>query len=502
MQVAVYRLIIIFVSTVGKSTIPALRPESYAGGFPIIRPIPWVNAMSQLENYIDEQKTRFEDDLCELLRIPSVSTDGQHDAEIRQAAEFLVKQFQQMPLDVELIETPGNPLVYAESAPVPGRPVVLVYGHYDVQPPDPLDEWESPPFEPTRRDGNLYARGATDDKGQMLTHVKSAEAWMKTEGNLPIQVKYLIEGEEEVGSSGLNDYLSKPETAEKLACDVVVISDTSQFSRGQPAITYGLKGIAYFELFLTGPKQDLHSGTFGGGVTNPANTLCRMLASLVDNQGRVLIPGFYDDVIPISERERSQFSTLPFDEQAFMQQIGVKGVSGEAGYTTLERRWARPTYDINGITSGYQGEGAKTVLPARASAKFSFRLVPNQDPEKINENLQQHLAEICPPGIEMDLRPLHHAPGFVVSLDSPYIDAAARAIERGFGRSPVFIREGGSIPIVNDFSDKLGVDTLLLGWGLDDDNTHSPNEKFSLADFHRGIRSSAHLWQELSRIES
>ena len=497
----VFSPIIIFDATGGKSTIPALMQPSYAVWFPLIIAIPWNTAMSQIENYLDEQKQQFEDDLCELLRIPSVSTDGQHTAEIQAAAQYLLAQFEQIGLKSELIETSGNPLVYAESEPVPGRPTVLVYGHYDVQPPDPLEQWESPPFEPTRRDGNIYARGATDDKGQLLTHVKSAEAWMKTVGKLPVQIKYLIEGEEEVGSEGLNEFMLRPETVAKLACDVVVISDTSQFSRGQPAITYGLKGIAYFELTLQGPKQDLHSGTFGGAVTNPANTLCKLLSSLVDDQGRVLIPGFYDDVDPMSEREREQFSALPFNEHSFMEQIGVSGLSGEASYSTLERRWARPTFDVNGLTSGYQAEGAKTVLPAKASAKFSFRLVPHQEAEKIATSLREHLAALCPPGIEIDLHEMHHAPGFVVSLDSPYIDAAAKAIEQGFGRSPVFIREGGSIPIVTEFSEKLGVDTLLLGWGLDDDNTHSPNEKFSLADFHRGIRSSAHLWHELGRIE-
>ena len=359
--------------------------------------------MSQIDSFLDEHKQQFEEDLCDLLRIPSISTDGKHKEQIRLAAKWLVQSFQDLNLDVELIETSGNPLVFAQSAPVPGRPTVLVYGHYDVQPPDPLEEWTSPPFEPTRRDGNIYARGATDDKGQMLTHVKSAQAWIQTEGRPPIQVKFLIEGEEEVGSEGLNEFLASEQSVEKLACDVVVISDTSQFGRGQPAITYGLKGIAYFEATLQGPKQDLHSGTFGGAVTNPANTLCRMLSSLIDDNGRVQVPGFYDDVDPLSDRERSQFSALPFDQRAFMEQIGVNGLSGEAGYSTLERRWARPTFDINGLTSGYQLAGAKTVLPARAAAKFSFRLVPQQDPEKIAASLREHLTSMCPPGIELDL---------------------------------------------------------------------------------------------------
>jgi len=454
--------------------------------------------MSNLDQYLDQQREQFENDLYDLLRIPSISTDSQHGEDVRRAAGWLVDHMAGLGMSTELIENGGNPIIYAESAPVPGAPTVLVYGHYDVQPPDPLDQWLSPPFEPTVRDGNVYARGATDDKGQMLTHVKSAQTWLQTEGKLPVRLKFLIEGEEEVGSEALCRLLDQ--SPEKLACDVVVISDMSQFGPGQPAITYGLKGIAYFELHLKGPKQELHSGTFGGAVTNPANTLARMIAALIGENGVVQIPSFYDDVIPLSDQERSQFAELPFDEAAFMRQIGVDGVTGEQGYSTLERRWARPTCDVNGVWGGYQGEGAKTALPAEAGAKFSFRLVPNQDARKIVGNLGQMLSGLCPPGIKMELIDMHSCPGVLVSLDSPYIAAASRAIERGFGRQPVFIREGGSIPIVTAFSEKLGVDTLLLGWGLDDDNTHGPNEKFCLADFHRGIKASAHLWEELSKI--
>ncbi len=454
--------------------------------------------MTDLDQYLVEHHDRFEEELCDLLRIPSVSTDGLHQAEIRQAGQWVCDQLQGMGLEAELVETIGNPVVLAQSAPVPGAPVVLVYGHYDVQPPEPMEEWLSPPFEPTRRNGNLYARGATDDKGQMFTHIKSAEAWMKTVGKLPVQLKFVIEGEEEVGSEGLEDLIARH--PERLACDVAVVSDSSQFGPGQPAVTYGLKGIAYFELRLTGPKQDLHSGTFGGAVTNPINCATRMMASLIDEKGRVRIPGFYDEVVPLSDAEREQFASLPFSDSAFMRQIGVDGVTGEGGYTTLERRWARPTFDINGIWGGYQGDGAKTVLPSKAGVKFSFRLVPDQDPKKIQQALRTRLEELCPPGIEMELINLHAARGIVVPLDSPYMEATAIAIEQGFGRPPVFIREGGSIPIVNVFHEKLEVDTLLLGWGQDDDNTHSPNEKFSLADFHRGIKTSAHLWKTLAKI--
>jgi len=475
-------------------------PTPGEGARPSMKQDREVTAMDQakLDRYLEEYGAKFEADLCELLKIPSVSADSRHRPDVRRAAEWVAGQFRSLGLTVELCETAGHPIVYAESLAAPGAPTVLVYGHYDVQPPDPLDEWTSPPFEPTRRDGNLYARGATDDKGQMLTHVKSAEAWLRSEGRLPINLKYLIEGEEEVGSEHLEKFIA--EQRQRLACDVIVISDTSQFAPGQPAITYGLKGIAYFELRLTGPNQDLHSGTFGGGVTNPANALAKMLAALVDDQGRIQVPGFYDDVVPLSAAEREQFAALGFSEEEFMAQIGVDGVTGEAGYTTLERRWARPTCDVNGLWSGYQGEGSKTVLPARAGAKFSFRLVPNQDPLKIHKALEAMLRRLCPPGIKLELIPFHGAPGVVVPLDSPYMAAAAKAIEHGFGKRPVFIREGGSIPVVSTFRQLLGADTLLLGWGQNDDNTHSPNEKFCLADYHRGIKASAYLWHELSQI--
>lgn len=463
--------------------------------------------MADLDKYLETEQKRFQDELFELLQIDSVSTDSKFAPSVKKAGKWVADQFRDLGLKTQLIETKRHPIVYAESPPVAGAPTVLVYGHYDVQPPDPLDEWISPPFEPTVRNDNVYARGATDDKGQMLTHIKSAEAWLKTKGSLPVQLKFLIEGEEECGSESLNAFLdgeldqSVDDVKKMLAADVVVISDSSQFAPGQPAITYGLKGIAYFELRLQGPKQDLHSGTFGGAVTNPANTLAKMLAKLVDADGRVAIPGFYDDVIPLSGHERDAFAALPFSDEEFEKQLGVDGVSGEKGYSTLERRWARPTCDVNGIWGGYQAEGAKTVLPAKAGAKFSFRLVPNQDPHKIRVALEDYLKSMVPPGIQMQLIDMHGAPGYVASLDSPYMQAASNAIERGFGTKPVYIREGGSIPIVLRFTQQLNADALLLGWGQNDDNTHSPNEKFHLPDFFRGIRSSAYLWEELAKIK-
>ncbi len=462
--------------------------------------------MHEFDAYLYENRERFESDLFQWLRIPSIGTDSAYDPEVRQTAAWLAEKFRGLELATEVIETCGHPLVYAESPKIEGAPTVLVYGHYDVQPPDPLELWETPPFEPTVRNGNVYARGATDDKGQMITHLFGVETYLKTHGKLPVQVKFLIEGEEESGGAGLKaflngDYDKDIPVKEKIAADIAVISDCSQYAPGQPAITYGLKGIAYFEIHLTGPNRDLHSGSFGGTVTNPANALCKMLAALIDKNGRVQIPGFYDDILDLSEREREQFASLGFSDQQYMQELGVNELAGEKGYTTLERRWARPTFDINGMWSGYQGEGAKTVLPAKAGAKFSFRLVPNQDVDQVKASLKKMLEEMCPPGIEIDFQAVHGASGFVLSLDSPYMDAAARAIEQGFGTKPVFVRSGGSIPVVNSFSQLMGIDTLLLGWGQDDDNLHSPNEKFSLADFHRGIKASCCLWDEIAKIE-
>ena len=456
--------------------------------------------MSEVNAYLDQHRDRFEEELCQLLRIPSISTDGQYAPDVRRAADWMADHFRAMGLTTELIETARHPIVLAESPVVEGAPTVLVYGHYDVQPPDPLDEWISPPFEPTVRDGNVYARGATDDKGQMFTHIKSAQAWLDTLGRLPVQLKFLIEGEEESGSDSLYAFLEQ--SADRLDCDIVVISDSSQFAPNQPAITCGLRGISYFELRLRGPRQDLHSGSFGGIVKNPALALAEMLAAMIDSEGRVQVPGFYDEVRELSATERQQLAELPCDDQQFARQLGVESLFGEQGYSLLERRWTRPTYDVHGIWGGYSGEGGKTVIPCRAAAKFSFRLVPDQDPRRIAEATRTFLENRRPAGIEMELVDMGGAPSAVVSSDSPFVAAAAAAIESGFGRPPVYIREGGSIPVVSAFRDKLGADTLLLGWGLDDDNTHSPNEKFCLADFHRGIRASAQLWQELGKVRA
>jgi acetylornithine deacetylase/succinyl-diaminopimelate desuccinylase-like protein len=453
--------------------------------------------MASVDAYLGARRADFEEQLKTLIRIPSVSAQPDHDADTRRAAEWIRDDLAAMGLPAELIETKRHPLVYAEWLGAAGKPSLLIYGHYDVQPPEPLEPWLSPPFEPTVRDGNLFARGATDDKGQMLTHLKAAEAWLKAVGKLPVNVKFLIEGEEEVGGANLEEYVANH--ADRLACDYAVISDSSQLAPGMPAITYGLKGLAYFELLVQGANRDLHSGTYGGAVANPINALCEILATLKGPDGKIRIPGFYDRVKPLEDWERADFAKLPFSEAAFQADLAVPALTGEAGYSTLERKWARPTCDINGIFGGYAGPGPKTVLPCKAGAKFSFRLVPDQDPQTVERQLRDHLARVCPPGVTYELLTHHGAPAVLVDVDTPGVRAAMRAVEAGFGTKPVFIREGGSIPVVGLIKQRLGVDTLLLGWGQNDDNLHGPNEKFSLADFHRGIKSSAHLFDELAR---
>jgi acetylornithine deacetylase/succinyl-diaminopimelate desuccinylase-like protein len=450
----------------------------------------------RIDAYLEAHRVDFEEQLKQLLRIPSVSAQPDHDADTRRAAEFVRDDLAAIGLKAEIIKTKRHPIVYAEWMGAEGKPTVLVYGHYDVQPPEPLEPWNSPPFEPTVRDGNLYARGATDDKGQMFTHLKAVEAWLKAVGSLPVNVKFLIEGEEEIGGANLEAYVA--ENHAKLACDYAVISDSSQFAVGMPAITYGLKGLAYFEIHVQGANRDLHSGTYGGAVANPLNALAAILDGLKGPDGKVAIPGFYDAVLPLEDWEREEFRKLPFSEAEFRADLGVGELVGEEGYTTLERKWARPTCDVNGVWGGYAGAGPKTVLPCKAGAKFSFRLVPDQDPATIEALLRKHIEAATPPGVTVELIASQGAPAVLVNVDSPGVHAAARAIEKGFGVKPVFIREGGSIPVVGLLKRNLNIDTLLLGWGQNDDNLHGPNEKFSLADFHRGIKSSAYLLEELA----
>lgn len=452
-------------------------------------------------DYLKANSDRFLEELKELLRIPTVSADPAYKPHLESGAEFLEQQFSRLGLKTEIVPTPGHPIVYAEWLQAPGAPTVMVYGHYDVQPPDPLDLWTSPPFEPTVRDGKIYARGATDDKGQMFTHVKSAEAWLKTVGKLPVNLKFVIEGEEEVGSNHLENFLAT--NRERLRCDVAVVSDTSQYAPGQPAITYGLRGILAVEVTLTGPCKDLHSGIFGGAVANPATGIARLIASLHDAQGRVQIPGFYDAVVELTPAERQQFRELNFDEAAFKKELEIHEVAGEAGYTTLERRWARPTCEVNGLVSGYTGVGPKTIVPSRATAKITCRLVPHQDPHALVDALHEYLRGQCPPSLDFEFTSYHGCPAFVFDPTSPYIEAASEAVRTAWGVDRVrLIREGGSIPVVQTFKDVLGVDTLLLGWGLNTDNLHSPNEHFSIADFHRGIEASSRLWESLARVKT
>ena len=455
-----------------------------------------MGALETVDQFLTDHAERNVEQLKEFLRIPSVSAGSAFAAEIEKAAQFVSGQMQDAGLDVEMMETDGYPIVYGSNTAHEDAPTVLVYGHYDVQPPDPLEDWVTPAFEPDERDGCLYARGATDNKGQLFTHLKSIEAWSKSTGGLPVNVKVIIEGEEEIGSINLDRFLEKHQAL--LAADIAVVSDTSQYGPEMPAITYGLRGMAACEITLRGPKQDLHSGMFGGSIANPVNALAKLVGSLVDEQGRVTIPGFYDDVLPLSEEERSGFANLPFDEASFLKSVGVPQSFGEAGYTILERRWGRPTCDVNGFYGGYQGEGSKTIIPSFATAKITCRLVPDQDPQKVIASLRSQLEAGCPPGIEMDFTFQHGGGGIVADMSGPYAAAARKAIEAAFGVPPVMIREGGSIPVVASFREILGIDTLLLGWGQNTDNLHSPNEHFRLKDFHRGTRASAHLWQYLS----
>jgi acetylornithine deacetylase/succinyl-diaminopimelate desuccinylase-like protein len=446
---------------------------------------------------IDSDRNCYEAQLMEFLRIPSVSTLPTHRGEVRQAAEWVLDQLRALGFQGELAETQGHPVVFAQRCPHGNRPTVLIYGHYDVQPTDPDPEWVSPPFAPSVRDGFVYARGASDDKGQLLTHLKALEAILKADGEIPVNVRVLMEGEEEIGSPSLGPFIQ--ERRRDLRADVVVISDGSQFARGVPAITYGLRGLSYLQVDVGGPRFDLHSGGFGGLVANPAQVLAQILVRLTNPDGSVAIPGFYDTVSPLDAREREEMARLPFDEEALRSYLGVDRLVGEAGYAPLERKTARPTLDVNGIWGGFSGEGAKTIIPAKAGAKVSMRLVPNQDPKEINRLFKEFVQSVAPPGVQLQIKDLHGADPVLVDRNHPGIQAAARAIQIGFGKPPVFIREGGSIPVVNLFKNVLGVDgILLLGWGSPDDGAHSPNERMNLEDFHRGIRTAAALLYEMS----
>jgi acetylornithine deacetylase/succinyl-diaminopimelate desuccinylase-like protein len=442
---------------------------------------------------IDREKETYLEELKDYLRIPSISTDPTYKAEVLRASEFLAGQIARAGLTVERIATAGHPLIYAEWLGAPGKPTLLFYGHYDVQPADPVDLWRHPPFEPTVEGDLLIARGATDDKGQSYAHVKAVAATLAERGALPVNVKFLVEGEEESGGTAIDAYV-RADGGKRLACDVVVVSDSSLYAPGQPALLYGLKGICYMEVRVQGPNRDLHSGSFGGAVANPANALAEIIARLRDAEsGRIEVPGFYDDVRPIESWERQEFARLLFDEEAYRASLGVPELAGETGFTTLERIWARPTCDVNGIFGGYQGAGAKTVLPAWAGAKVSMRLVPDQQPAKIARLFADYVREVAPRGVTVEVESLHGAEPVLIDTSGPMIEAAMDALEEIWGRRPVRVREGGSIPIVAAFSRVLKAPVALMGFGLADDNLHSPNEKFNISHFYNGIRATARL---------
>jgi acetylornithine deacetylase/succinyl-diaminopimelate desuccinylase-like protein len=446
-------------------------------------------------DYIDSNRDRFMDELFEFLRIPSVSAASEHKADTRRAAEWLMERMEDAGLDVSLHDTPGHPIVLGEWRKAPGAPTVLIYGHYDVQPPEPLDLWTTPAFEPTIRDGRIYARGSVDDKGQLYLHVKAIEAHIKASGALPVNVVVIAEGEEEVGSENLMPFIEKH--ADRLKADAVVISDSGMFAEGMPTIGASLRGLAYFEIRVRAARGDLHSGSYGGAVANPATALARIIASFHDENGHIQVPGFYDDVRTAPEF-LEQIRSLPFEDQTLIEETGVPALFGEKGFTTLERLWVRPTCEVNGLLSGYTGEGAKTVLPAHAMAKVSFRLVPDQDPQKVEKLVEDFVRKVAPPGIELDIQHLHGGKPWRAKLEGPLYEAGGRALARAFGAETVYAGEGGSIPIVSDFERVLGAPVLLMGFGLPGQNAHAPDEWMSVENYEKGTRAAALLLEELA----
>ena len=447
--------------------------------------------------FIEQHKDSFLDELFTFLRIASVSTDSSRKTEVEKAADFLLNQLNSLTLSrVERFETEGHPIVYGEHCPFDDRPTVLIYGHYDVQPSDPDHLWDSPPFEPTLKDGKIYARGASDDKGQSFTHIKALQSLIKADGSIPVNVKILLEGEEEIGSPNLVPFIESHK--DMLGCDMVLISDTSMFGLDQPSITFGLRGLAYMEVEVVGPNRDLHSGVYGGAVENPLNVLCEIIAQLKDADGVIQIPGFYDKVVDLTPDDRKAMADLPFDETAYKASLDVDAVHGEKGYSTLERASARPTLDVNGIWGGYQGEGAKTVLPSKANAKISMRLVPNQDPYKIAELFKQHVLSLAPDTVKIKVTEHHGGYASRTDLNFYGLKAAAAAFEDIYQTKVLFSMEGGSIPIVADFKRVLDAESILMGFGVTSDAIHSPNESFHVKDFYRGIKTSARFFQLLA----
>jgi acetylornithine deacetylase/succinyl-diaminopimelate desuccinylase-like protein len=451
----------------------------------------------RISTFAGDHQDDFVADLIQFLSIPSVSTLSEHAKDVLGAAEWVLDQLNGCGFSGKVYPTERHPIVLARSPEVPGAPVMLIYGHYDVQPPDPLEEWQTPPFSPNIRDGCIYARGAADDKGQLLTYIKAIEAILRSGQKLPLNLIILAEGEEEIGSPNLEKFLI--DRRDQLRADATAISDGSQFARGIPAITYGLRGLSYLQVDIRGPRFDLHSGSFGGIIHNPAQVLADILRKLKDPDGTVALPGFYDDVLAPENWEREEMASLPLDIQSLKDYLGVSELALEPGYSIIECRTARPTLDINGLWGGFSGEGAKTIIPARAGAKVSMRLVPNQVPEKMDRLFHDFVTANCPAGVNAQITRLHGADPVLVPRNTPAMLAAEKAIEIGFGKKPVFIREGGSIPVVNLIKKHLGQENiLLLGWGSPDDGAHSPNERFCLEDFHRAIRSVAALFYEMA----
>ncbi len=461
--------------------------------------------MKNVQEYISQHKDRFLDELMELLKIPSISADKAFIAETRKTAEFVADKLKSAGADkVQLFETEGNPIVYGEKMVSPDLPTVLVYGHYDVQPPDPVELWDSGPFEPVIKktklhpEGAIFARGACDDKGQAYMHIKAFEA-MVDANHLPCNLKFMIEGEEEVGSVNLGPFCK--EYKEMLACDTVLLSDTSIISRDTPSITVGLRGLSYIEVEVQGPNKDLHSGVFGGAVANPVNILCEMIAGLKDENNRITIPNFYDDVVTVTDEERAMMNKAPFDIEVYKENLGIDDVAGEVGYTTLERTSIRPTLDVNGIWGGYIGEGAKTVLPAKANAKISMRLVPNQEPEKITKLFSDHFNNIAPKGVKVTVTPHHGGFPAVTPTDTSEYMAAHQALLKTFGTTPIPERSGGSIPIVSMFEDVFGVKSVMLGFGFNTDDIHSPNEHYGIFNFYKGIETIPYFYEYYASLK-
>ena len=453
--------------------------------------------MSDPITYARENQANHLAELVDFLKIPSISTQPERKADTAVAAQWLADKMIQAGLEnVEIIATQRHPLVYADWLHAPDAPTVLIYGHYDVQPAEPLELWDSPPFEPTVRDDFLYARGASDDKGQVYVHVKAVEAILRSNGRLPVNVKFIVEGEEESGGESLAAFI--PKNKAKLAADVALVSDTAMVSADQPAIVYGLRGLCYAYIDITGPGRDLHSGSFGGGINNPLNVLCHIIAKLKDEDGRIQIPGFYDAVRPLSDQERELLAQFPLDEAVWLAEAGAPRPWGDPDYTLVERLGARPTLDVHGIIGGYTGAGAKTVLPAKVHAKISMRLVPDQDYAEIGRLLQEYVAELTPPSVRVQVTLEHGGPPSITDLNLPAMKAASQAYASAFGKEPVFMREGGSIPVVSAFQTELGLETVLMGFGLPGDQIHAPNERFYLPNFYRGIETSIYFLRKLA----